>query len=716
MAIVSLNRALPIVAQEATVPDDVPALVELRDEVSFGVAVDESAGKLRRPMEARQESSPNADSNSNGSNASDADADDLVRLEEQAIKQAVAYIAPSVVKIETLGGAEGSGHSTAICVSNTGLFLTAAYNLRGEPSSIFIKAASAPTDEDPPSKIETRRFIAQVVATDYSRNLVLLRTDPVEDFPFYPIRIPSDELTLRTGETVIAVGKVYDETRPGLSVGIVSALGRIWNRAIQTDAKISRANYGGPLITLEGTAVGILCPLSPDDPSVEAGAEWYDSGIGFAVPLAGYQRFIDQLEAGTDLHRGLMGLSMKSKDIYADQPVIGYCHPKSPSTDAGLKPGDRILAVGGNEVKNFAQIKHVLGPMIAGDDVEIRLLRDKETLTLTARLAEKIEPFQELAIGVVPARSNDGELKIGHVLSGGPAEKAGLEPGQSLIAIDDQKLESWEDLQERLNQLSPQQEAVFEVESVIEAEAESEEAEAPSLETITILLSATDAAPPVNLKKAVSNLDDEAGKAQIVEVKVADSSNQCFAIVPENDFTAVGKPALFIWVSEPGVHDSAGTLKATAADCQRNNLVLLIPQSLDQKSWTPGEHDFISKAVQKLAKKVDFNKKRVAIGGEKTAGTMACLTAFTNREQFQGLVMFDALFPSRLPQVETRPSERLLIYFANSEEFKSGERLSKTVEALKKRKFPVHQNPESFERLIELLPEIADWTNTLDRH
>jgi hypothetical protein len=209
---------------------------------------------------------------------------------------------------------------------------------------------------------------------------------------------------------------------------------------------------------------------------------------------------------------------------------------------------------------------------------------------------------------------------------------------------------------------------------------------------------------------------DKDAKAEIVEIKVAESSNSCFAIVPENDFATVGKPALFVWVSEPGIHDSAEALKATAAACQRSNLVLMIPQSLDQKSWTPGEHEFISKSVQRLAQKVDFDSSRVAIGGEKTAGTMACLTAFTNRDQFQGLVMFDALFPARMPQVETRPSERLLIYFANSEKFKSTKRLDKIIAALQRKKFPVHKNPGSTERLISLLPEIADWTNTLNRH
>ena len=101
--------------------------------------------------------------------------------------------------------------------------------MRGDPTSIFLKAASRLPDgatNATADEIETKRFIGEIVATDHSRNLVLLKADPVEGFPFYPISIPADDLNLRTGETVIAIGKVYDEKKPALSVGIVSALGR----------------------------------------------------------------------------------------------------------------------------------------------------------------------------------------------------------------------------------------------------------------------------------------------------------------------------------------------------------------------------------------------------------------------------------------------------------------------------------------------------------
>ena len=91
---------------------------------------------------------------------------------------------------------------------------------------------------------------------------------------------------MTVGQWTIAVGRTFNQKEPNISVGVLSATNRIWSTAIQTDAKISPANYGGPLIDSRGRVLGVLVPLSPQKQGGEiAGAEWYDSGIGFAVPL-----------------------------------------------------------------------------------------------------------------------------------------------------------------------------------------------------------------------------------------------------------------------------------------------------------------------------------------------------------------------------------------------------------------------------------------------
>ena len=68
---------------------------------------------------------------------------------------------------------------------------------------------------------------------------------------------------MTVGQWAIAVGRTYEQPEPNLSVGVISATNRIWSKAIQTDAKISPSNYGGPLIDIHGRVLGVLVPLSP---------------------------------------------------------------------------------------------------------------------------------------------------------------------------------------------------------------------------------------------------------------------------------------------------------------------------------------------------------------------------------------------------------------------------------------------------------------------
>ena len=86
-----------------------------------------------------------------------------------------------------------------------------------------------------------------------------------------------------------------EQTEPSVSAGILSATNRIWGKAIQTDAKISPANYGGALVDLAGRVQGVLVPLSPNHREDAAGVEWYDSGIGFAIPVDDVNRIVPQL-------------------------------------------------------------------------------------------------------------------------------------------------------------------------------------------------------------------------------------------------------------------------------------------------------------------------------------------------------------------------------------------------------------------------------------
>src|SRR5262249_60801055 len=90
--------------------------------------------------------------------------------------------------------------------------------------------------------------------------LILLKVNTTEKLT-PPIAVPKSEMTV--GQWSIAVGRTYDQPLPNVSVGVLSATGRIASTAIQTDAKISPANYGGALIDIHGQVLGIRVLLSP---------------------------------------------------------------------------------------------------------------------------------------------------------------------------------------------------------------------------------------------------------------------------------------------------------------------------------------------------------------------------------------------------------------------------------------------------------------------
>ncbi len=261
---------------------------------------------------------------------------DSAELEEQAIRAAADAVAPSVVRIETVGGLErvgkalaGTGPTTGLVVAEDGYVISSAVNFIQQPSSILVTLPSG------------KRATAKIVARDHARMLVLLKVATEEKLPV-PLAAPRNEMAV--GQSAIAMGRTFDTSGPSLSVGVLSALNRIWGRAIQTDAKVSPTNYGGPLIDLRGRVIGVLVPLSPQGQESElAGSEWYDSGIGFAVPLVDINSRLETLKGGQDLKPGLLGISLKKGDIYSLPAEVAASRADGPAGKAGIKTGDEVV-------------------------------------------------------------------------------------------------------------------------------------------------------------------------------------------------------------------------------------------------------------------------------------------------------------------------------------------------------------------------------------
>ncbi len=428
--------------------------------------------------------------------------DDLATREESAMKAAVNRVAPSVVRIETLGGMEtvgdllvGTGPTTGLVVSSDGYIVSSAFNFVQKPTQILVDLADG------------TRLPATVAAHDDSRMIVLLKV-PVDKLTDAKKQLPVPEAApvkeMKVGQWAIAVGRVYDGDQTNISVGILSAVNRVWGKAIQTDAKISPSNYGGPLVDLEGRVLGVLVPMSPMETGEIAGVEWYDSGIGFAVPLEHINRVLDRLKKGEDLHPGLLGVSMRGSDPFAEPPIIAICHPKSPAAEAGLKPDDRIAEIDGVKVDSLSQMKHQLSPRYAGEKVALVVIRGKDRVETSAELTDKLQPYIHPFLGILPRRDDpspktaeaksgnpdesktdsakdDSSKQIAHpgdigrsadpkqestspgvtvrdVFPDSPAAKAGLQSGDRIVSVNGQPVKDRLGLQEQIAGFEPRQE------------------------------------------------------------------------------------------------------------------------------------------------------------------------------------------------------------------------------------------------------------------
>ena len=275
--------------------------------------------------------------------------EDLSELHRIAVNRAIEKVAPSIVQIETIGGLEtvgdtqtSSAPTTALIVSSDGYALSSEFNFVKIPSAIFARLDDG------------QRANVSIVARDKNRKLVLLKLDTDRSFPV-PEFVERD--ALEVGQTAIALGRAYQHDSINVSTGIISATHRVWSKAVQTDAKISPANYGGPLVNIHGQVIGLLVPLSPRGNDVVAGAEWYDSGIGFAVTLKPVMEKLEILKSGEDLQPGLLGVSFKGTNMYRGQPEISVCPGHSPAGQAGLKPGDVITRIDGQRIIRQAQLR-----------------------------------------------------------------------------------------------------------------------------------------------------------------------------------------------------------------------------------------------------------------------------------------------------------------------------------------------------------------------
>jgi len=360
------------------------------------------------------------------------------------------------------------GAGSAFFISADGLALTNNHVVAGA-EKIFVF-----TDD-------RTRFEAKVVGRDPATDLALIKVQGKGPFAFLPL---GDSDALRVGEWVMAVGNPLGIGQT-VTVGVVSGKGRTLNLSrttmsfenfIQTDAAINRGNSGGPLINLKGEVVGI-------NTAMNAGAE----NMGFAVPVNTAKTILPQLKEKGKVVRGYLGVNIT--DVTAEHQeafnlpsregaLVHDVMEGSPAEKAGLKHGDVIVGINGKPIKSQRELIDTVSSMPPGTKVELEIIREGKHKTLTATLAERkgegedeeegeSETPQEAAarLGLdvtdLNARlrrqfdipnSVDGVL-VQDVEDLSVADEAGIMPGDVILEVNGQAVDSVDEFNQKLEKL-----------------------------------------------------------------------------------------------------------------------------------------------------------------------------------------------------------------------------------------------------------------------
>jgi len=324
--------------------------------------------------ELRFASGPSGPANDPARNPPYSDDAELLDAYSRAVISVVETVGPAVVSVRVVNdrrnGAGGSGSGFAFAPD--GYVLTNSHVVHGA-SRLVVSFADG------------NEVGAALVGDDPATDLAVIRAH-ASGLPTAEI---GDSQRLAVGQLVIAVGNPlgFEST---VSTGVVSALGRglrsrdgrLIENVIQHTAPLNPGNSGGPLVDSRGRVVGV-------NTAIIAGAQ----GIGFAVPTSTAAWVVPKLLQTGRVRRGRLGIAGRDRpigrsrvrfhELAADRAVeVVSLEKDGPAADAGVLPGDWIVAVDARPVRGIDELHRHLTEWAPGSPVVLTVLRWKQKLDL----------------------------------------------------------------------------------------------------------------------------------------------------------------------------------------------------------------------------------------------------------------------------------------------------------------------------------------------
>ena len=308
---------------------------------------------------------------------------------------------------------------------------------------------------------DKRQYPAKLIGQDEKSDVALLKIE-AKNLPTVKIGNPDE---LRSGEWVAAIGAPFGFEN-SVTSGIVSAKNRTlpddgYMPFIQTDVAINPGNSGGPLFNLKGQVVGINSQIY----SRSGGF----MGISFAIPINVAMNVADQLKATGKVERGQLGVVIQevsydlAKTFGLDKPtgaLVAKVLAGSPAEQGGLKVGDIIRSVNGNEVRSSSDLPMTISSLKPNQTVKLGVWRKGQMLDVEIKLGtqndiaakserqssdrgDNVDDFQFAAAGLTLIVNSNGKIVVSNVK--GIAANAGLRRGDILLEVAGKEVHSQEE-------------------------------------------------------------------------------------------------------------------------------------------------------------------------------------------------------------------------------------------------------------------------------
>ena len=345
------------------------------------------------------------------------------------------------------------GLGSGFIVSPDGIVITNAHVV-ADASEITVKLT------------DRREFEAKVLGVDKRTDIAVLKID-AKNLPAVKIGRAND---LKVGEWVAAIGSPFGFENT-ITSGIVSAKARSlpdenFVPFIQTDVAVNPGNSGGPLFNMEGEVVGV-------NSQIFSRTGGY-MGLSFAIPIEVAMQVKDDLVQNGKVTRSRIGVQIQdvnqalANSFGLPKPqgaLISAVEPGSPAEKAGLKSGDVVLAVNGKEIERLSELSGTIAATKPGSNARLQVWREGKSRDIDVKVAELMEQkvaavtsgggesqtsaklgltVRELGPDERAQLKTEGGLVVQNVT--GAAARAGIQPGDVILAFNDTPLKSVEQL------------------------------------------------------------------------------------------------------------------------------------------------------------------------------------------------------------------------------------------------------------------------------